>query len=71
MFAEKDILRLTVSERFQLAQDIWDSIAQVPECVDFTDEEKLEIDRRLDAYHKTPDAGSPWSLVRDRIENRR
>ncbi|HOE11077.1 MAG TPA: addiction module protein [bacterium] len=52
MFAEKDILNLTVSERIQLAQDIWDSIAQVPECVDLTDEEKLEIDRRLDVYHK-------------------
>jgi hypothetical protein len=31
LFAKKDILDLRVSERIQLVQDIWDSIAQVPE----------------------------------------
>ena len=67
-FAEKDILDLSVSERIQLAQDIWDSVAQVPESLALTDEEKAEIDRRLDAYHKDPNAGSPWSIVRDRIK---
>ena len=69
-FAEKDILDLSVSERIQLAQDIWDSVAQVPESLALTDEEKAEIDRRLDAYHKDPNAGSPWSVVRDRIKKR-
>jgi putative addiction module component (TIGR02574 family) len=69
-FAEKDILDLSVSERIQLAQDIWDSVAKVPESLGLTDEEKAEIDRRLDAYHKDPNAGSPWSVVRDRIKNR-
>jgi putative addiction module component (TIGR02574 family) len=70
MFAEKDILDLSVPERIQLAQDIWDSIAQFPESLTLTDEEKAEIDRRLDAYHQNPAAGSPWSIVRDRIKNR-
>jgi putative addiction module component (TIGR02574 family) len=69
-FAEKDILDLSVSERIQLAQDIWDSVAKVPESLGLTDEEKAEIDQRLDAYHKDPNAGSPWSVVRDRIKNR-
>ena len=69
-FAEKDILDLSVSERIQLAQDIWDSVAEVPECLSLTDEEKTEIDRRLDAYHKDPNAGSPWSAVRDRVKKR-
>ena len=68
-FAEKDILDLSVSERIQLAQDIWDSVAKVPESLALTDEEKAEIDRRLDAYHKDPNAGSPWSVVRERIKN--
>lgn len=68
--AGKEILDLSVSERIQLAQDIWDSVAQVPESLALTDEEKAEIDRRLDLYHKNPNAGSPWSVVRDRIKNR-
>ena len=69
-FAEKDILDLSVSERIQLAQDIWDSVAKVPESLSLSDEEKAEIDRRLDAYHQDPNAGSPWSVVRDRIRSR-
>jgi len=70
VFAERDILDLSVSERIQLAQDIWDSVAEVPESLALADDEKAEIDRRLNAYHKDPNAGSPWSVVRDRIKNR-
>ena len=69
-FAKKDILDLSVSERIQLVQDIWDSIAQVPESVSLTEEEKAEIDRRLDAYHNNPNAGSPWLQVQERIKSR-
>jgi len=69
-FAKKDILDLSVSERIQLVQDIWDSIAQIPDKVSLTEEEKEEIDRRLDAYHKNPNAGSPWSIVQERIKSR-
>ena len=69
-FAERDILDLSVSERIQLAQDIWDSVAQVPESLALTDDEKAEIDHRLSAYQKDPKAGSPWPVVRDRVKNR-
>jgi putative addiction module component (TIGR02574 family) len=69
-FAKKDILDLSVSERIQLVQDIWDSIAQVPESVSLTEEEKAELDRRLDAYHNDSNAGSPWLTVRERIKSR-
>ena len=70
VFAERDILHLSISERIQLAQDIWDSVAEVPESLALADDEKAEIDHRLNAYHKDPNAGSPWSVVRDRIKNR-
>jgi putative addiction module component (TIGR02574 family) len=70
IFAERDILDLSVSERIQLAQDIWDSVAEVPESLVLADDERAEIDRRLNAYHKDPNAGSPWSVVRNRIKNR-
>ena len=70
IFAQRDILELSVSERIQLAQDIWDSVAEVPESLVLADNERAEIDRRLNAYHKDPNAGSPWSVVRNRIKNR-
>lgn len=69
-FAKKDILDLSVSERIQLVQDIWDGIAQVPESVLLTEEEKAEINRRLDAYHNDPSAGPPWLMVWERIKSR-
>ena len=70
MIAKEDILSLSVSERIQLAQDIWDTIAEVPESVVLTDEQKAELDRRLDIYHRDPNAGSPWSVVRERFKSR-
>ena len=70
MLGKSDILNLSISERIQLVQDIWDSIAEVPDSVPLTDEQKAELDRRLDAYHKDPKVGSPWSVVRERLTSR-
>ena len=69
--ARADLMSLSVPERIQLVEDIWDSIAEVPETVSLTDEQKAELDRRLDAYHRSPEQGSPWAVVRDRIRGRR
>ena len=65
-----DILSLSIAERILLVEDIWDSIAELPDEVSLTDQQKEELDRRLDAYHRNPDAGSPWTMVRDRIRSR-
>ena len=65
-----DILELSVAERIQMVEDIWDSIATVPESVPLSEDQKRELDRRLEAYHQNPDAGSPWSEVKERIRNR-
>lgn len=68
--AKEDILNMSVSERIQLVEDIWDSIAEVPEAVSLTDAQKRELDNRLDSYHKNPIEGSPWEEVRKRIQKR-
>ena len=64
-FAE--ILDLSVSERIQLAEDIWDSIATVPDSVYLTEKQKEELGSRLKAYAKNPNSGSPWAEVKQRI----
>ncbi|WP_435548309.1 addiction module protein [Desulfobacterium sp. N47] len=64
-----DIFELSVAERIQMVEDIWDSIAAVPETVLLSEDQKLELDRRLEAYHLNPDAGTPWIEVRERIRN--
>jgi putative addiction module component (TIGR02574 family) len=62
-----EILKLSVSERIQLAFDLWDSIAEVPESIELTDEQMEELERRLESYHNHPEEGSPWSEVKTRV----
>jgi putative addiction module component (TIGR02574 family) len=62
-----DALNLSIPERIQLVEDIWDTIANEAEAMELTEAEKKIIDERLDAYHKNPEAGSPWEEVFQRI----
>jgi putative addiction module component (TIGR02574 family) len=69
-FRLSDVLELPVSERLKLVWAIWDSIAEAPETLQLTEDERAELDRRLRDYEKNPDDGSPWSEVRERILKR-
>ena len=62
-----DVLELPVEERLELVGAIWDSLSEVPEAVELTDAQRMELDRRLEAYRLDPSEGSPWSEVKDRI----
>ena len=44
-----DLRTLSIDERMQLVEDIWDSIAADQATLPLTDEQKVELDRRLDA----------------------
>ena len=62
-----DIFELSVPERLQLVQDIWDSIAEVPESLQLTDEQKIEIERRRAEYLADPSILVSWDEVKARI----
>jgi putative addiction module component (TIGR02574 family) len=62
-----DALELSVAERIQLVEDIWDTIVAEPEALSLTEEEKAIIDGRLEMYHKNPQLGSPWEEVYNKI----
>lgn len=66
-----NILKLDVSERIQLVEDVWDSVATAPEAVLLTEKQKKELDRRLAEYHNNPSVGSPWKDVKKRILSRK
>ncbi len=63
-----EILKLTVSERLELIDTIWDSITTDPGDLPLTEAQRREIDRRLDHYAVNPPSLSPWDEVRARIE---
>jgi putative addiction module component (TIGR02574 family) len=66
-FSLADVLELSVPERIQLVEDIWDSIAAIPESVSLTEAQKVELDRRLQDYQAHPEEGSPWETAKSRI----
>ena len=67
-----DYRRLTIAERLQLVEDIWDSIAEDADEGSFpvSDEDKALLDERLADLEANPGRGAPWPEVRARIINR-
>jgi len=62
-----DFSRLTVAERIQLAEDLWDSLAEAPEVLALTDAQRAELDRRLEAHRTDPNAAIPWESLRQEL----
>ncbi len=62
-----DTLGLSIPERIQLVEDIWDTISAKANSLELTKEEKKIIDARLEHYHQNPESGSPWEDVYKRI----
>jgi putative addiction module component (TIGR02574 family) len=65
-----DISKLSVTERIQLAEDLWDSVAAETGELPLTEAQAAELDRRLAALAHDPAAGEPWEVVRGRVEQR-
>ena len=67
-----DYRKLSIAERLQLVEDIWDSIAQDAdaESLPLTEEQKAILDKRLAEFEANPGAGASWPEVRDRLLDR-
>jgi putative addiction module component (TIGR02574 family) len=59
--------KLSVTERISLAAELWDSVVNSDEGPKLSDAQKLDLQRRLDAYRDNPKAGSPWEEVKARL----
>jgi putative addiction module component (TIGR02574 family) len=62
-----EISQLSVGERIQLAEDLWDSILEQQDELPLSDAQKQELDRRLQRYQQDPTAGSTWEEVKQRL----
>ena len=58
------LLELPVEERIRIVEDLWDSIAADQKFLPLTTDQKVELDRRLDAYEAD---GNPGRLAADAI----
>ncbi|MDZ8263654.1 addiction module protein [Nostoc sp. ChiQUE01b] len=62
-----DISELSIAERIQLAEDLWDSILEQQEELPLSSTQQQELDRRLENYEKNPTSGSSWEEVKKRL----
>ena len=61
------IEQLSLTERLQLVEQIWDSIAEQPTALPLTDAQRAELDRRLAADDESPEEGLTWEEVKKQI----
>lgn len=62
-----EALKLSPSDRLQLIEALWDTLSEADIPVTLDD----LLDERLADLEQNPDAQSPWSEVKARLEQRR
>ena len=62
-----EVLKLPVDERLKLVEFIWNSIAEFPDSLELTTDQKAELDRRLDDYEADPSAGISWTDLKAQL----
>ena len=66
-----DFINLSVAERIQLAEDIWDSIvAENPEAATLSPAQLQELHARLEAHKQDPSSAVSWEQVRSELFQR-
>ena len=58
---------LSTDEKIEYVQQLWDRIARDGEPSDLTDEQRDELDRRLEEYRESPDDTRSWAEVKERV----
>ena len=58
-----NLKNLPISEKIQLVEDLWDSIASEQNAIPLSPEQKAELDKRLDSFETDGNLGRPLSEV--------
>jgi putative addiction module component (TIGR02574 family) len=65
-----EITTLSVEERINLVQDIWDSIAAEQGCAELTEAQRQELDRRIASDESDPENVMTWQDIKDSIKRK-
>ena len=68
--SQHDIEMLTVGERLDLIERLWDSLTPTHDDIPLTDAQRAELDRRLDELEEKGPIGVSWEQVVDRIKSK-
>ena len=61
------LFQLSVSQRLQLVEALWESIAATPEAVPVPDWQQAELARRKADHLQNPGSGIPWDEARKEL----
>jgi putative addiction module component (TIGR02574 family) len=61
---------LSIDERLDYVQSLWDRIAAKPEEIQVPDWHHEVLDERLAQYQTDPKEGRPWEEVREELEQK-
>jgi putative addiction module component (TIGR02574 family) len=64
------VFDLTLAEKLQLVEDLWDDIASTPEAIPVHEWQKEELARRKANLQKNPASGLNWEEVKRRVRSR-
>ncbi|MCZ6794401.1 MAG: addiction module protein [Planctomycetota bacterium] len=67
----EDLKKLSVTERLDLLEKIWDSLQETPDPVPLTDAQRKELDRRVEHLKRDPDAVESWEKVQEYVRQRK
>ena len=56
--------KLSVAERLVLVEEIWNSIAEENGSFELSEEQKQELDRRLETLRRDPSQGRTWEEIK-------
>jgi putative addiction module component (TIGR02574 family) len=66
----ESIFELSLSEKLQLVEDLWDDIASTPEDVPVHDWQKEELARRKQNLLSNPGSALSWQEIQHRVRSR-
>ncbi|HAZ43300.1 MAG TPA: hypothetical protein DDW76_29540 [Cyanobacteria bacterium UBA11369] len=65
-----EIATLSIEDRIRLVQAIWDSIAAEQAYPALTEQQKRELDNRIDDYEMNPDNVLTWEEIKASIKKK-
>ena len=64
-----EILKLDIKDRIKLVEIIRDSLADSSEKFELTENQKIELDKRLNDYNQNPEQGISWDELVGKLRN--
>lgn len=67
MSIQAEFQQLSVAEKVQVVQELWDQITASPECLPVPAWHRAELEKRQRKWASSPDSGEDWDIVKNRL----